>query len=142
MLSKVVLLQRRPPASSESPLPHAQVDDLLAAMTLEEKIGQLTMVTAELAVTGPGVTPDYAAAIREGRVGSMLNLWGRERTREAQRWALEETRLGIPLVFGFDTVHGQRTVFPIPLAEAAAFDPELWERTARAAAVEAAADGL
>ena len=62
--------------------------------------------------------------------------------REAQRWALEETRLGIPLVFGFDAVHGQRTVFPIPLAEAGGVRPGLWERTARAAAEEAAADGL
>ena len=64
----------------------------------------------------------------------MLNLYGADLTREVQRVAVEETRLGIPLFFGYDVIHGHRTIFPIPLAEAAAFDPELWEHTARIAA--------
>jgi beta-glucosidase len=120
----------------------AQDEALLAAMTLEEKVGQLTMLTAGLTVTGPGGVRDHLAGIRAGRVGSLLNLRRRARVREAQRVAVEETRLGVPLIFGFDVLHGHRTVFPIPLGEAAAFDPGLWERTARAAAVEATADGL
>jgi beta-glucosidase len=111
-------------------------------MTLDEKIGQLNMLTADLAVTGPGMPADYMAMLKAGRLGSMLNLYGRDLVRAVQRVAVEETRLGIPLFFGFDVVHGHRTVFPIPLAEAAAFDPALWERTARIAAIEAAADGL
>lgn len=119
-----------------------RIEELLAAMTPAEKIGQLTMQTADMAISGPGLAPEYLEAVREGRVGSMLNLWGAERVRGLQRIAVEETRLGIPLFFGFDVVHGHRTVFPVPLGEAAAFDADLWERTARAAALEAAADGL
>jgi beta-glucosidase len=80
--------------------------------------------------------------LRAGRIGAISNLWGPEETREVQRVAVEETRLGVPLLFAFDVIHGHRTLFPIPLAEASAFDPDLWERTARAAATEAAADGL
>ena len=82
-----------------------------------------------------------AAIARAGSAPSAI-CGARSETREVQRIAVEETRLGIPLLFAFDVIHGHRTVFPIPLAEAAAFDPALWERTARAAAVEAAADGL
>jgi beta-glucosidase len=119
-----------------------RIEKLLDQMTLEEKIGQLNMLTADLAVTGPGMPADYMAALRAGHLGSMLNLYGAELTREVQRVAVEETRLGIPLVFGYDVVHGHRTIFPIPLAEAAVFDPELWETTARIAAEEAAAEGL
>jgi len=119
-----------------------RIAHLIDAMTLEEKVGQLNMLTADLAVTGPGMPADYMAALRAGRLGSMLNLYGAELTREVQRVAVEETRLGIPLIFGYDVIHGHRTIFPIPLAEAAAFDPDLWERTARVAALEAAAEGL
>lgn len=120
----------------------ARIETLLGAMTLDEKIGQLNMLTADLAVTGPGMPADYMAELKKGRLGSMLNLFGAPLMRQVQKVAVEETRLGIPLFFGFDVIHGHRTVFPIPLAEAGAFDPELWERTARIAAVEAAADGL
>jgi beta-glucosidase len=119
-----------------------RIKKLLGAMTLEEKIGQLNMLTADLAVTGPGMPADYMAELRKGRLGSMLNLFGAPLMRQVQKAAVEETRLGIPLFFGFDVVHGHRTVFPIPLAEAAAFDPALWEKSARIAAIEAAADGL
>ncbi|HEX3210575.1 MAG TPA: glycoside hydrolase family 3 N-terminal domain-containing protein, partial [Geminicoccaceae bacterium] len=119
-----------------------RIEDLLAALSLEEKLGQMTLVSAGQAVTGPEGPLDYLAAIRAGRVGAVCNLWGPERTGEAQRLAVEETRLGIPLLFTFDLIHGHHTVFPIPLAEAAAFDPDLWEKTARAGALEGAADGL
>jgi beta-glucosidase len=122
--------------------PSVRIEALLEAMTLDEKIGQLTLVSAGWAVTGPQVSGDYMAALRAGRIGAISNLWGAEETRAVQRVAVDETRLGIPVIFAFDVIHGHRTIFPIPLAEAAAFDPVLWERTARAAAIEAAADGL
>lgn len=117
-------------------------ESLLAAMTLVEKIGQLTMVSAGFTVTGPVMAEDATEAVRAGRAGSVLNLFGREGAHALQRIAVEETRLGVPLILGFDVIHGHRTTFPIPLAEAASFDPDLWERTARAAADEAAEDGL
>jgi len=120
----------------------SRIDQLVAAMTVEEKVGQLNMLTADLAVTGPGMPADYMAALRAGRLGSMLNLYGADLVRQVQTVAVEETRLGIPLFFGYDVVHGHRTIFPIPLAEAGAFDPKLWEQTGRIAAVEAAAEGL
>ena len=119
-----------------------RIEQLIGAMTVEEKIGQLNMLTADLAVTGPGMPADYMVALKAGKLGSMLNLYGADLTRKVQRVAVEETRLGIPLFFGYDVIHGHRTVFPIPLAEAAAFDVELWERTARIAALESAAEGL
>ncbi|MGH8324257.1 MAG: glycoside hydrolase family 3 N-terminal domain-containing protein, partial [Steroidobacteraceae bacterium] len=120
----------------------ALIERLVAEMTLEEKLGQLTMVSAELIQTGPTSAPITPKSIREGRIGSVLNLWGAERVREVQRLAVEKSRLKIPLFFGLDVVHGHKTIFPIPLGETCAFDPQLWERTARAAAEEAAADGV
>lgn len=119
-----------------------RIEALLAAMSLEEKIGQMTLASAGAAVTGPGGTVDYVDAVRQGRVGAICNLWGGQETRMLQRIAVQETRLGIPLLFGMDVVHGHRTIFPVPLAEACAFDPGLWQATARAAAVEAAAEGI
>jgi beta-glucosidase len=120
----------------------AFIKRLLAKMTLEEKVGQLTMVSAELARTGPTFAPVTLDSVRQGRVGSILNLWGTQRIRELQRIAVEESKLKIPLFFGLDVVHGYRTIFPISLGETCAFDPKLWEQTARAAAEEAAADGI
>lgn len=122
--------------------PSTRISQLLSDMSVEEKIGQLNMLTAGLVITGPGDPGDYMAALRSGRLGSLFNLFGAEAVREVQRVAVEETRLGIPLIFGYDVIHGHRTIFPIPLGEAAAFDPGLWERTAQIAAHEAAAEGL
>jgi beta-glucosidase len=119
-----------------------RIDPLLAAMTLQEKIGQMTMAAAGFAVTGPVLAGDATLDIRAGLVGSLLNIYGVEPTRRVQRVALEQSRLGIPLFFGFDVIHGHRTIFPIPLAEAATFHPDLWEQTAREAAIEAAQDGV
>jgi beta-glucosidase len=120
----------------------ARVETLLSDMTLQEKIGQMTLITARIAVTGPRVPGDYMAALRESRIGAINALFGAAQTHEVQRIAIEETRLGIPLLFTLDVIHGHRTVFPIPLAEAATFDPDLWKRTARASALEATADGV
>ena len=119
-----------------------RIDKLLAAMTLAEKIGQLNMAAAGHAVTGPVLASDMIEGIRAGRIGSLLNIWGAREVHAVQKIAAEETRLGIPLLIGFDVVHGHETIFPIPLAEAASFDPTLWERSAREAAIEAAADGI
>ncbi len=119
-----------------------RIETLLAAMTLKEKIGQLKMVATGFAVTGPVLASDVIEGIRAGRIGSLLNIWGAREVHAVQKIAVEETRLGIPLLMGFDVLHGHRTIFPIPLAEAAAFDPPLWERSAREAAIEAAADGI
>ncbi len=119
-----------------------KVEALLRAMTLEEKIGQLTMLDAGRVTTGPGQTSDTLALVRTGRAGSLLNLIDPAEIRMMQRAAVEKSNLKIPLLLGFDVLHGHHTLFPIPAAEAAAFDPELWRRTARAAAEEAAADGI
>jgi beta-glucosidase len=119
-----------------------RIDRLIREMSLTEKLGQLTMTAAGYAVTGPTIAGDSTDAIRAGTVGNLLNLTGPEHVREMQRLAVEESRLGIPLLIGFDVIHGFRTLFPIPLGEAAAFDPQIWELTAREAAKEAAADGL
>ena len=119
-----------------------RIEKLLAAMTLEEKIGQLNMVAAGYAVTGPVLASGTAKGIGAGQIGSLLNLWGAPEVHAMQKIAVEKTRLGIPLLIGFDVLHGHKTIFPIPLAEAASFDPLLWEESARAAAIEAAADGI
>jgi beta-glucosidase len=111
-------------------------------MTLEEKAGQLTQWSAQPTPTGPRVRQGGEDDIRLGRVGSFLGAYGVELTQRLQHIAVEQSRLHVPLLFAFDVIHGFRTVFPVPLAEAASFDPALAERTARAAAVEAAAHGL
>ncbi len=120
----------------------SQIDSLIGEMTLAEKLGQLTMTAAGYAVTGPIIAGDSTEAIKAGTIGNLLNMVGAEHVHEMQRLAVEESRLRIPLLIGFDVLHGHRTVFPVPLAEAGLFDPRLWERTAREAAIEAAADGI
>jgi beta-glucosidase len=119
-----------------------RIERLLSSMTLNEKLGQLTMTACGYAVTGPTIAGDSTAAIKSGAIGNLLNLVGAADVRDMQRLAVEESRLGIPLLIGYDVIHGHRTIFPIPLAEAGLFDPVAWEATAREAAKEAAADGL
>jgi beta-glucosidase len=119
-----------------------RIESLIGRMTLTEKLGQLTMMSASHTVTGPVITGHSVSDIRSGRIGNLLNLIGAVAAREMQRVAVEESRLGIPLLIGLDVIHGHRTLFPAPLAEAALFDPETWARTAREAAREAAADGI
>ncbi len=119
-----------------------RVDSLLSLMTLEEKVGQLTLFTSHMDETGPFMDDNYLEYIKEGRVGAIFNAYTAEYTRKIQRLAVEETRLGIPLLFGYDVIHGHRTIFPIPLGEAASWDMEAVERSARIAAEEATAEGL
>src|SRR5271167_2895867 len=111
-------------------------------MTVAEKLGQLTMTASSYTVTGPVIAGDSTAAIKAGTIGNLLNMVGADHVREMQRLAVHESRLGIPLLIGFDVVHGHRTLFPIPLGEASLFDPRLWASTAREAAQEAAAEGI
>jgi beta-glucosidase len=118
------------------------IETLIGRMSLAEKLGQLTMTAAGYAVTGPVIAGDSTDSIRDGSIGNLLNLVGAKHIHEMQRIAVEESRLGIPLLLGLDVIHGHRTIFPVPLAEAATFDPAIWELTARESARETAADGL
>jgi beta-glucosidase len=119
-----------------------RIESLIDQMTLPEKLGQLTMTACSYAVTGPVLAGDSSEAIKTGAIGNLLNLVGADHVREMQDLAINHSRLKIPLLVGLDVIHGHRTLFPIPLAEAGLFDPEIWERTARESAVEAAADGV
>ncbi|HPH00192.1 MAG TPA: glycoside hydrolase family 3 N-terminal domain-containing protein, partial [Tenuifilaceae bacterium] len=120
----------------------AKVDSLLSLMTLEEKIGQLNQLSGNGEVTGPISFPaEYMEALRKGLVGSMLNINGAAYTYKVQKVAVEESRLHIPLIFGYDVIHGYKTIFPIPLGEAASWDMEAIEKSARVAAIEASAAG-
>jgi len=112
----------------------ARIDDLLSRMTLDEKVGQLVQYS--------GYNDDRTAAIRAGKIGSFLNVTGAEETNKVQRIAVEESRLGIPLLFGLDVIHGYRTIFPIPLASASTWDPELVTTIEAIAAREARASGV
>src|SRR5882757_6418047 len=118
------------------------IDTLIGKMTLAEKLGQLTMTASSYAVTGPVIAGDSTQSIKDGTIGNLLNMVGADHVREVQRLAVEESRLRIPLLIGFDVVHGHRTLFPIPLGEASLFDPRMWALTARESAKEAAADGI
>lgn len=120
----------------------ARVDSLMQLMTLEEKIGQMVLFTSDMDVTGPFMRDHYVESIENGMVGAIFNAYTAEYTHELQRIAVEETRLGIPLLFGYDVVHGHRTIFPIPLGETATWDMEAIEQSARIAAEEATAEGL
>jgi len=127
-----------------------QIEKLISSMTIEEKAGQLTILADAIRPCNPDINPEANARgaremleqIRQGNVGSLFNGVGAAEGREAQRVAVEETRLGIPLIFGADVIHGMWTVFPIPLGESASFDLDLVERTARATAIEATAAGI
>ena len=111
-----------------------KVDDLLQKMTLEEKAGQLTQLA--------GDAPEALAAVRKGEIGSLLGVLGAEKTNAAQHAALDNSRLKIPLIFGFDVIHGYRTVFPVPIASTGSFDMPLLEQAERVAAKETTASGV
>ncbi|PUZ19985.1 beta-glucosidase BglX [Chitinophaga costaii] len=117
------------------------VSNLLAKMTLEEKLGQLNLLTSDMDVTGPSIRASYKQDILAGRCGNIFNAYTPQYTRQLQELAMQ-TRLKIPLLFGFDVIHGHKTIFPIPLGEACSWDMALLEKSAHIAATEAAADGL
>ncbi len=118
------------------------IDSLIEQMNLEEKAGQLTLFTSDIDVTGPTMRDNYKEDILKGRVGAIFNAYGADYTRNLQKMAIEETRLGIPLLLGYDVIHGHQTIFPIPLGESCSWDLAAMEKSARIAAVEASAQGL
>ena len=118
------------------------VDALMRRMTLEEKIGQLNLPSAGDITTGQAKSSDIAEKIRRGEVGGLFNIKGVEKIRDVQRIAVEESRLGIPLIFGMDVIHGYETTFPIPLGLTATWDMEAVERAARISAVRYLLDFL
>ena len=128
-----------------NPVQH-KIDSLLALMTLYEKVGQLVQYSAYAEMTGPGQKDPYTQnkydRIRSGGVGSLINVVDTRAAREAQELAVGQSRLGIPLLFGYDVIHGFKTMFPVPLGETASWDMEAIERSARIAAIEAASAGI
>ena len=118
------------------------INTLMKKMTLEEKIGQMNLPTVGFDVTGPLLSKDVNEKIRKGLVGGVFNTFTPDAVRKLQDIAVKETRLKIPLLFGYDVIHGHRTIFPINLGLSATWDTALIEKTARAAADEASADGL
>ncbi|MVZ66937.1 beta-glucosidase BglX [Sphingobacterium sp. DK4209] len=118
------------------------IDGLLSKMTVEEKIGQLNLVTGGEATTGSVVSTDVESKIKAGNIGGIFSMSSPAKIRKAQELAVKHSRLGIPIIFGMDVIHGYKTAFPIPLGLAATWDMELIRKTARVSAVEASADGI
>jgi beta-glucosidase len=119
-----------------------QINELIAKMTLEEKIGQMNMLTSDWDVTGPVMRSGYKKEIKKGQVGSLLNAYTAEFTKELVQLSVDSTRLGIPILIGYDVIHGHRTIFPFPMAEACSWNLESIEKSARIAAIEASAEGI
>lgn len=118
------------------------VDSLINQMTLEEKIGQLNLLSSGMAVTGPTISKNFLEDIKAGRCGGVFNAYTPEFVKKLQDAAVKNTRLHIPLLFGFDVIHGHKTIFPVPLAMSCTWDTHAIENYARLAADEASADGL
>ena len=119
-----------------------KVESVLSKMTIEEKIGQMSLLSSDWDVTGPSIKSDYENYIKSGQVGNIFNAYTAAFTRKLQKIAMEETRMKIPLIFGYDVIHGQRTIFPIPLGQSASWDMEAIERAAIVSANEATAEGI
>src|SRR6476646_760176 len=138
-LSILLLVATPSSHSKQATNVEARVNALLAKMTLAEKLGQLQQLDGE----GDGnFRPEHVELLKKGLLGSTLNVRGAKKTNQLQRIAVEESRLKIPNLFGYDVIHGYRTIFPIPLAEASSWDPALAERTASIAAAETYASGV
>ena len=118
------------------------IDDLMGKMTLQEKIGQLNLPVTGDIITGSTVSGDVVGKIREGQVGGLFNMKGVQSIRALQEVAVKQSRLGIPLIFGMDVIHGYETVFPIPLALSMSWDMDAIRNSARIASIEATADGI
>ncbi len=133
-------------SAKKSGADEARISELLDQMTLEEKVGQLVQFSGFYDVTGPSPEGEREAQkhqlLQRGIIGSMLNVVGYDEIRAFQTYAVENSRLGIPMLFAYDVIHGQKTMFPIPLAEAASWDLSLIKKSARVAAIEASAQGL
>lgn len=121
---------------------NAFIDELMGRMTLPEKIGQLNLLSEGFTVTGPQLSKDVKGQIHRGLVGGVFNVYTPVAVRQLQSMAVQQSRLGIPLLFGLDVIHGHKTIFPIPLGLSCTWNPEAIKRSARIAASEATADGV
>jgi len=119
-----------------------KVDSVLRLMTLDEKIGQMVLLSSDWDVTGPTLKKGYLDDIRKGNCGNIFNAHTAAYTRKLQKIAVKESRLGIPLLFGYDVIHGHKTIFPISLGESSSWDLAAIEKSARVSAAEAAASGI
>ena len=119
-----------------------KVDSIMSLMTLKEKIGQMTLYSGDWDKTGPVISNNNIKYLEEGSLGAMFNVYSAKKTRVLQKIAVEETRLGIPLLFGYDVIHGFKTIFPINLGHASSWDLEDIQKSARIAATEATSEGL
>ena len=120
LLTSVIAVRLTLPATAAPSDPESRINALIAQMTLEEKFGQLQQLDGE---ADGKYRPEHPEMIRQGRLGSTLNVRGAQRTNELQHIAMTESRLKIPVLFAFDVIHGYRTIFPVPLGEASSFDP-------------------
>ena len=139
VLALALLLCAVPNSAQRRPNNESRINALLARMTLAEKLGQLQQLDGE---ANGSFRPEHRELVRKGLLGSTLNVRGAQRTNELQRIAMEESRLKIPMLFGFDVIHGYRTIFPVPLGEASSWDPAAAERSAAIAAAEARSAGV
>lgn len=142
LLSSAVLFSCSTPKNGKDAAMDSFVSELMSKMTIEEKIGQLNLPSLGDITTGQAKSSVGAERIKAGEIGGLFNVKGSEKIREIQRIAVEESRLGIPLLFGMDVIHGYETVFPIPLGLSCTWDMAAIEESAHIAAVEASADGI
>lgn len=119
-----------------------RVDSVIKLMTLDEKIGQMVLYSSDWDVTGPSLKKGYIDDIRNGNCGNIFNAHTAAYTRKLQKIAVEESRMKIPLLFGYDVIHGHKTIFPISLGESTSWDLKAIEKSARVSAAEAAASGI
>ncbi len=148
LLLALLLVVMSASASSFDNKYDAKIETIISKMTLAEKVGQLNLISNPYISTGTGAPSEEGhnanidAMIRTGSVGNFLNVLGADETRRLQRIASEESRLGIPLLFGYDVIHGYKTMFPVPLADASSFDREAIEMSSRYSTIESAANGV
>ena len=136
LLTLSMMACSQPSGSGKGDIVEKQVEALLDQMTLQEKIGQMNQLSPF------GSPEEIAGQIRKGEVGSLLNITDPAIVNQIQKIAVEESRLGIPILMSRDVIHGYKTIFPIPLGQAATFNPQIVEDGARVAAIEASADGI
>lgn len=134
--------QNKKPVSAEEAKMNTFINNLLAKMTVDEKIGQLNLPSSGDITTGQANSSDIAKKIKDGQVGGLFNIKGVEKIKAVQKVAVENSRMKIPLLFGMDVIHGYNTVFPIPLGMSCTWDMEAVQKSARVAAIEASASGI
>ena len=138
----ILLSSCKHPQTAEYKRIEFKVDSVMRMMTLDEEIGQMVLYSSDWDVTGPSLKKGYIDEIRKGNCGNIFNAHTAAYTRKLQKIAVEESRLHIPLLFGYDVIHGHKTIFPISLGESASWDMEAIEKSARVSAAEAAASGI